>query len=76
MYIPTNLRMYRIMGRNRKEPCKCGHFHAPKKVIIPPNPKKPSNVISFDWTSWEVYPDRYVKNSPWGQIVIKKDKNE
>lgn len=28
--IPTNLRMYRIMGRNRREPCVCGHFHNEK----------------------------------------------
>ncbi len=62
------------MGRNRKEPCKCGHFHIPKEVIIPPNPKELLDVISFGQTLWEVYPDRYVKNSPWGQIVIKRAK--
>ncbi len=70
MYIPTNLRMYRIMGRNRKEPCKCGHFHTSKEVILPPLPK---DLVGFDisgTTIWEVYPDRYEKNSPWGQIIM------
>jgi len=36
MYIPFNLRMHRILGRNRREPCKCGHFHTSKEVFIPP----------------------------------------
>ena len=36
MYIPFNLRMHRILGRNRREPCKCGHFHTSKEVILTP----------------------------------------
>ncbi len=80
MYIPFNLRMYRIMGRNRKEPCKCGHFHTSREVILPPLPEGLINVVSFGRTLWEEYSDRYEKNSPWGQIVImkrsKRAKNE
>jgi len=72
MDIPTNLRRHRIMGRNRREPCVCGHFHSSKEVIIPPNPKELLRVVSFGKTLWEEYPTEYVKNSPWGQIVIKK----
>jgi len=58
MYIPFNLRMYRIMGRNRREPCGCGHFHTSKKVILPP-----------DWveTATEV-----IKKTPYGDIVLRK----
>jgi len=72
MYIPHNLRMYRILGRNRKEPCKCGHFHTSKEVILPPLPKGLIDVVSFGSTLWEVYPDRYEKNSPWGQIILHR----
>jgi hypothetical protein len=35
MWIPTNLIRYRIMGKDRIEPCKCGHFHRGKEVILP-----------------------------------------
>jgi len=35
MYIPMNLRMHRIMGKNRREPCHCGHYHTSKEVILP-----------------------------------------
>lgn len=37
MYIPFILRMHRIMGANRREPCSCGHFHFSKEVITNPN---------------------------------------
>jgi hypothetical protein len=74
MYIPTNLRMYRIMGRNRREPCKCGHFHSSREVFISENNKDLLDVVSFGRTLWEVYTNRYEKNSPWGQIILRRAK--
>lgn len=35
MWIPEILIRHRIMGKNRIEPCKCGHFHKGKEVILP-----------------------------------------
>jgi len=34
-YIPVNLISNRIMGKDRIEPCKCGHYHIGKEVILP-----------------------------------------
>jgi hypothetical protein len=34
MWIPENLIKHRIMGKDRIEPCKCGHIHRGKEVII------------------------------------------
>ena len=35
-YIPETLIRYRILGKDRMEPCSCGHYHRGKEVIIPP----------------------------------------
>ena len=35
MWIPEILIRHRIMGKNRIEPCKCGHYHISKEVILP-----------------------------------------
>jgi hypothetical protein len=35
MWIPEILIRHRIMGKDRIEPCKCGHYHISKEVILP-----------------------------------------
>jgi len=35
MWIPENLIRYRILGKDRIEPCKCGHYHVSKVYILP-----------------------------------------
>ena len=70
-YIPFNLRMYRILGRNRREPCKCGHFHTSKEVNLPPLPGDLVRFTVLGKNLWELYPDRYERNSPQGKIIIK-----
>jgi hypothetical protein len=35
MWIPINLIRHRIMGKDRIEPCRCGHYHVGKEVILP-----------------------------------------
>lgn len=35
MYIPVILQRHRIMGKDRIEPCKCGHFHKGKIEKLP-----------------------------------------
>ncbi len=34
-YIPFNLIRYRILGKDRMEPCGCGHFHRSEPVVLP-----------------------------------------
>jgi len=77
MWIPEILRRHRIMGRNRREPCKCGHFHRSKEVIIPEltgiqymDALVLESNHEIESEGWEIYPDRYVKNTQWGQIVF------
>lgn len=85
MYIPINLRMHRIMGRNRKEPCKCGHFHTSKEVFIPEltyeqyvdvvlwllKMEKQLNGRRYKWYSNQ---KELVKHTPKGDIVFKRVK--
>jgi hypothetical protein len=72
MWIPEILRRHQIMGKNRKEPRKCGHFHTSKEVIIPElTGIQYMDALVLD-SDWEIYSDRYVNNSLWGQITPKK----
>lgn len=57
-YIPTNLRMYRIMGRNRKE------FNK-NTVEIPVR-------ITVEFYPWIERQEEFVKMTSYGEIVIKK----
>jgi hypothetical protein len=57
-YIPEILRRHRIMGKNRREPCKCGHFHNSKEL-------KASDV-------WVERPTEWAKITPFGEISIEK----
>jgi len=59
MYIPHILRMHRILGKNRKEPCKCGHFHKSKEIYL------------GDVTSIE-YMDMLVTLSKWEMEELSK----
>ena len=34
MWIPEILIRHRIMGKDRIEPCKCGHYHIGKEIIL------------------------------------------
>jgi len=54
-YIPANLISHRILGKDRIEPCKCGHYHRGKEVILP-------EVTSIEYMDMLVLMTTYEKN--------------
>jgi len=58
MWIPANLIYHRILGKDRIEPCKCGHHHRGKEVILP-------EVTSIEYMDMLVAMSKYENKLPF-----------